>query len=102
MGPLRDHCCDLLDGVLGVKLNERLSVLNRGSEWLTPKLKTEHLCLSELLRTRQAIQRKWIRPPTWGDNHWEFQPLFFNPNINDKKISKKKGLPYPGGLWLQT
>merc|ERR1712082_205455 len=74
---------------------ERQSVLNRGSEWLTPRLKTEYPCLSELLRTLQAIQRKWITPPTWGDNHWEFQPLFFNPNLNDKKYSKKRGYLIP-------
>merc|ERR1712120_20542 len=89
--PLGDHWCDLLDGVLGVTPQERQSVLNRGSEWLTPCLRTELPCLSELLRTLQAIQRKWITPPTWGDNHWEFQPLFFNPNLNDKKYSKKRG-----------
>merc|ERR1712215_546263 len=83
------------DGVLGVKPNERFAVLHGGSEWLTPILKTEHPCLSELLRTLQAIQRKWIAPPTWGDNHWEFQPLFFNPNINDKKLSKKRGYLIP-------
>ena len=93
--PLMDHWCNLLDGVLGVNPPECLSVLNSGSEWLTPRLKTEHPCLSELLRTLQAIQRKWITPPTWGDNHWEFQSLFFNPNINDKKLSKKWGYLIP-------
>ena len=93
--PLGDHWCDLLDGVLGIKPNERLAVLNRGSEWLSSKLKTEHPCLSEILRTLQAIQRKWVTPPTWGDNHWEFQPLFYNPNINCKKFSKKRGYLIP-------
>ena len=93
--PLGDHWCDLLDGVLGIKPNERLAVLNRGSEWLTSKLKTEHPCLSEILRTLQAIQRKWVTPPSWGDNHWEFQPLFYNPNINCKKFSKKRGYLIP-------
>ena len=87
--PLGDHWCDLLDDVLGVKPNIRLAVLNRGSEWLTPKLKTEHPCLSEILRTLQAIQRKWVTPPTWGDNHWEFQPLLYNPNVNFKIFPKK-------------
>merc|ERR1711895_273577 len=30
-----------------------------------------------------------------GDNHWDFQPLFFNPNINDKNLSKKRGYLIP-------
>ena len=33
--PLGDHWCDLLDGVLGIKPNER----NRGSEWPTSNLR---------------------------------------------------------------
>merc|ERR1711895_145351 len=36
-----------------------------------------------------------IPPHTWGDNQWEFQPLFFNPNLNDKKLSKKRGYLIP-------
>ena len=60
--PLEDHWCDLLDDALGIKPNERLSTLNRGSEWLNSKLKVDHPCLSEILRTLQAIQRKWISP----------------------------------------
>ena len=99
--PLEDHWCDLLDGALGIKPNERLSILNRGSEWLNSKLKVDHPCLSEILRTLQAIQRKWVTPPSWGDNHWEFQPLFYNPNINCKKKSKNRGYLIPEDFGLK-
>jgi len=36
----------------------------------------------------QNIQKKWLTPPDSGDNRWEFQAIFYNPNINLKKFSK--------------
>ena len=44
--------------------------------------------ITEFLKTLQFIQKKWITPPETDDNHWEFQPIFYNPNINFKTLSK--------------
>ena len=35
--PLKDHWCDILDMILDVTPQERMSVINRGSEFLTQK-----------------------------------------------------------------
>ena len=32
--------------------------------------------------------KNWLTPPDAGDNRWEFQAIFYNPNINFKKLSK--------------
>merc|ERR1712208_201252 len=42
------------------------------------------------LITLQNIQKKWLTAPDSGDNRWEFQPIFYNPNINFKKFSRGK------------
>merc|ERR1711888_83090 len=45
---------------------------------------------TELLISLQELQKKWLTPPTTGDNRWEFQPVFYNPNINFKQFSRGK------------
>merc|ERR1712208_165774 len=42
------------------------------------------------LITLQNIQKKWLTTPDSGDNRWEFQPIFYNANINFKKFSRGK------------
>ena len=86
--PLEDHWCDLLDMILDVKPHERMSIINRGAEFLTSKVGKYYPCLTEFLKSLQFIQKKWITPPETGDNRWEFQPIFYNHNINFKKVSK--------------
>ena len=66
-----------------------MSVINRGAEFLTPKVLKYYPCLTEFLKSLQYIQKKWITPPVTGDNRWEFQPIFYNPNINFKKFKPK-------------
>merc|ERR1712030_146826 len=63
-------------------------LLNRGAEFLTQKVLKYYPCLTEFLISLQNIQKKWITPPDTGDNRWEFQATFYNPNINFKKLSK--------------
>ena len=36
-----------------------------------------------------------LTPPETGDNRWEFQPIFYNPNINFKKLSKGRKFVIP-------
>ena len=38
---------------------------------------------------------KWITPPETGDNRWEFQQIFYNPNINFKKVSEGRKFIIP-------
>ena len=49
--PLDDHWCDLLDMILDVKPQERMSVINRGAEFLTPKVLKYYPCLTEFLKS---------------------------------------------------
>ena len=70
--PLNDHWCDILDMILDVTPQERMSVINRGSEFLTQKVLKYNPCLTEFLISLQNIQKKWITPPDTGDNRWEF------------------------------
>jgi len=86
--PLMDHWCDILDTILDVTPQERMSILNRGSEFLTKKVLKYYPCLTEFLISLQNIQKNWLTPPDTGDNRWEFQAIFYNPNINFKKLSK--------------
>ena len=72
-----------------------MSIINRGAEFLTPRVLKYYPCITEFLKTLQFIQTKWITPPETGDNHWEFQPIFYNPNINLKKISKGRKFIIP-------
>ena len=65
-----------------------MSVINRGSEFLTKKIGKYYPCLTEFLISLQNIQKNWLTPPDAGDNRWEFQAIFYNPNINLKKFSK--------------
>ena len=67
-----DHWCDILDMILDVTPQERMSVINRGSEFLTKKVLKYYPCLTEFLISLQNIQKKWITPPDIGDNQWEF------------------------------
>ena len=60
--PLDDYCCDLLDGILEVEPHERMSVINRGSEFLTSQVLNYYPCINEFLKTLQFIQQKWITP----------------------------------------
>ena len=41
------------------------------------------------------LSKNWITPPETGDNRWEFQPIFYNPNINFKKVSKGRKFIIP-------
>ena len=93
--PLDNHWCDLLDMILDVEPQERMSIINRGAEFLTPKVLKYYPCLTEFLKSLQFIKKKWITPPETGDNHWEFQPIFYNPNINFKKLSKGRKFIIP-------
>merc|ERR1712208_120888 len=86
--PLNDHWCDILDNILGVSPHERILILNRGSEFLTKKVQKYYPCLTEVLKSLQELQKKWITLPTTGDNRWEFQPVFYNPNIHFKQFSR--------------
>ena len=36
--PLDDHWCDLLDMILDVEPHKRMSIINRGADFLTPKV----------------------------------------------------------------
>ena len=36
--PLDDHWCDLFDEILGVEPHERMSIINRGAEFLTSRV----------------------------------------------------------------
>ena len=49
--PLNDHWCDLLDMILDVTPQERMSVINRGAEFLTPKVLKYYPCLTEFLNS---------------------------------------------------
>ena len=53
--PLNDHWCDIR--VLEVSPQERMSILNRGSEFLTKKVLKYYPCLTEFLITLQNIQK---------------------------------------------
>merc|ERR1711947_2199 len=81
---------DILDQILEVTKTQRIQILNTGSEFLTKKVQKYYPCLTELLLTLQSLQKKWLTPPTTGDNRWEFQPIFYNPNLNLKKFSRGK------------
>ena len=48
---LNDHWCDLLDMILEVTPQERMSVINRGAEFLTPKVLKYYPCLTEFLKS---------------------------------------------------
>ena len=48
---LNDHWCDLLDMILEVTPQERMSVINRGVEFLTPKVLKHYPCLTEFLKS---------------------------------------------------
>ena len=72
-----------------------MSVINRGAEFLTQKVLKYYPCLTEFLISLQNIKKKWITPPDTGDNRWEFQPIFYNPNINFKKLSKGRKFVIP-------
>ena len=93
--PLDDHWCDLFDKIFGVEPHERMSIINRGAEFLTSRVLEYYPCITDFLKTLQFIQKKWITPPETGDNHWEFQPIFYNPNINFKKLSKGRKFIIP-------
>ena len=55
--PLDDHWCDILDMILDVTPQERLSILNRGSEFLTNKVLKYYPCLTEFLISLQNIKK---------------------------------------------
>ena len=55
--PLDDHWCDILDMILEVSPQKRLSILNRGSEFLTKKVLKYYPCLTEFLISLQNIQK---------------------------------------------
>ena len=65
--PLNDQWCDILDEVLEVTPQERMSVINRGSEFLTKKIGKYYPCLTEFLISLQNIQKKWLTPPDSGN-----------------------------------
>jgi len=44
--PLDDYWCDLLDTILDVQPQERMSIINRGEEFLTPKVLKYYPCLT--------------------------------------------------------
>ena len=44
--PLDDHWCDLLDTILEVEPHVIISIINRGSEFLTPRVLTYYPCLT--------------------------------------------------------
>merc|ERR1712030_140006 len=75
---------------LEVSPKERVLIMNRGSEFLTKKVLKYYPCLTEFLISLQNLQKKWLTIPTMGDNRWEFQPIFYNPNINFKQFSRGK------------
>ena len=56
--PLDDHWCDILDAILEVSPQERLSILNRGSEFLTKKVLKYYPCLTEFLISLQNVTKK--------------------------------------------
>ena len=56
--PLNDHWCDILDMILDVTPQERMSVINRGSEFLTQKVLKYYPCLTEFLISLQNIKKK--------------------------------------------
>ena len=80
--PLDDHWCDILDAELGVTRFSRRKLLNFGSEYLSTKLKNNFPCLNEFLISLQQIQAGWVTTPVLEDNRWEFQPIYFNKNID--------------------
>ena len=45
--PLDDHWCELLDGIFGVEPQERVSILTRGSEFLTSRILKYYPCITE-------------------------------------------------------
>ena len=56
--PLDDHWCDILDTILDVTPQERMSLINRGSEFLTKKVLKYYPCLTEFLISLQNIKKK--------------------------------------------
>ena len=75
--------------------NSRRKLLNYGSKYLSTKLKNIFACLNEFLISLQQIQAGWVTTPVLGDNRREFQPIFYNKNINFKKLSLKRGYIIP-------
>ena len=55
--PLYDHWCDILDTILEVTPQERLSIINRGSEFLTNKVLKYYPCLTKFLKSLQSIKK---------------------------------------------
>merc|ERR1712215_71318 len=53
--PLMDHWCDILDMILDVTPQERMSIINRGSEFLTKNVFKSYPCLTEFLISLQNI-----------------------------------------------
>merc|ERR1711895_106771 len=43
-----------------------------------------------IFKITAEFTKKWLTIPTTGDNRWEFQPIFYNPNINFKQFSRGK------------
>ena len=57
----------------------------QGESW---KVLKYYPCLTKFLISLKNIKKKWLTPPDSGDNRWEFKAIFYNPNINFKKLSK--------------
>merc|ERR1711888_516538 len=72
-----------------------MSIINRVSEFLTKKVLKYYPCLTEFLISLQTIKKKWLTPTDSGDNRWEFRAIFYNPNINFKKFSKRRKFLIP-------
>ena len=58
--PLNDHWCDILDIILDVTPQERMSVINRGSEFLTKKVLKYYPCLTEYLDFTAEYSKKLV------------------------------------------
>ena len=58
--PLDDHSCNLLDKILGVEPHERMSIINRGAEFLTSRVLEYYPCITEFLKTLQFIQNYYL------------------------------------------
>ena len=79
----------ILDKLFKFNPQNRISILNYGSEYFTPIIKKcKYDIIKSMLQNLQNFLREFVTSPESSDNHFIFQSAFHNTNIGVKGRNK--------------
>ena len=82
-----------LDKLFKVNPQNRITILNYGSEFLSPIINNcKYDIIKNMLQNLQDFLREFVTSPESGDNHFIFQSAFHNNNIVVKDRRNEKWL----------